>query len=273
MTPILTKDLFDSLSLKGYCSGKETLCEVPISMALYTPDESHRTKYQIRLYNDINKTLEHMENLTFENYKLAICSLEYQNIFLRFKLSPGEDMGRHVIYKALEYVLLAVKDEYIDRRELVRVVQQAVAPPESKVNEYFSNFNYFAGKIASSNKRNSLLEALALTYAIDVFLYPELWSKIQLLKSKNQQALLLQLIPPYFHRSLNDGGVESFEVFNDIAQEWCHEHYSPDEADSVVEEMIDGISLTQMTTAEVWKKLRLACGEYMKKKKEFQRHC
>lgn len=192
-----------------------------------------RFKNQIIVYNQIINLINHYKSqLTDDNYKLIVLYFEYY--YLNIKLNRViDDNPRRQVLNYIDYILSSIDDTVlytttIEIDKILHTFNQTCNLPQ--LDDVLSDFNYFIKQFQSNITKTTLIHAVSLTFAYEVFQYPTMANKINNNKSTNlkQRRLLIQFSRFYFITAwLNYTQNKSlkFIALDEVAQQFCQTEF------------------------------------------------
>ncbi|KAI5967240.1 hypothetical protein KGF57_000455 [Candida theae] len=170
-------------------------------------------KTQIRIYNQIINQINLYKNqLTDGNYRLVVLYFEYYYLYIKTSKVVEPNLRRQLL-SHINYILTSIDtasppmaQDCINSFLKVLVTLHPITSTNNnnykgqQVNEIISDLNYFISQSQSPLTKTTLLHAVSLTFAYEVFHYPILANKISQSKSLTlkQRRLLTQFSRFYF---------------------------------------------------------------------------
>ncbi|KAI5969216.1 hypothetical protein CANMA_001769 [Candida margitis] len=203
-------------------------------------------KNQINVYNEIIHMINSQQfQLNDDNYQIVVLYFEYYVLYINNSNSRDkEDNPRRQILNYIDHILTSL--DTISSNKTIHEINKVLhnfnpTRTLSQLDEIFSDFTYFINQFKFNITKSTLLHALSLTFAYEVFQYPVMANKInnnsKLTNVKQQQQqkqqkqkqeedcrLLIQFSRFYFISALlnfNKYKSGKFVALDEVVKEFC----------------------------------------------------
>lgn len=274
----LLKRIFEDLDPNLFHSIEETTIPTPATAA-ESPILGSYSKYndaavspprhfktQIRVYNQIINLINLYKGLqlTNDNYKLVVLYFEYYHLYITTN-KVVEPNPRRTTLNYINYIITSLDTKPTSYQKTISIIEDLlfIFTPTAQLgttylNEILSDFNYFITYFQSHSTltKSTVIHAISLTFAFEIFQYPRIANKIkqtsttttntpqsppppppQLSLSSQQQNLLIQFSRFYFITSwinyTTNKSIKSISL-DEVAKQFCQTEF-----DKVVKESLD----------------------------------
>ncbi|KAK6874931.1 hypothetical protein K6H11_001254 [Candida tropicalis] len=204
-------------------------------------------KNQISIYNTIVGRIKKLP-VTERNFEFLVYLFEYRYLYLRTSY-----LSRKNVIDLVRYVINSFTHP-IDVPLLIDTMKALLDPPLTNILDDFASFVRFFPNLT----KYSLNNAIALTYAYEMFFYPDLEQKLSMVKD---------FLRHYYYSFLHRHEGTFLDILEEV-QKFCKE-YHPNNEEVQANYIFDKLTLSEFTTDEIISRLQASEMEYRKRLNEF----